>query len=84
MEETNLNVGFKLFGGAPHTVVETSRETLSVVPEKTDEEVYAQPVEEGHKQGPTFVQGKFMLKKSILKNEDKLQKTLDRKLNELR
>ena len=45
---------------------------------------YAQPVEEGHKQGPTFVQGKFMLKKSILKNEDKLQKTLDRKLNELR
>lgn len=46
MEETNLNVGFKLFGGAPHTVVETSRETLSVVPEKTDEEVYAQPVEE--------------------------------------
>ena len=46
MEETNLNVGFKLFGGAPHTVVETSRETLSVVPEKTDEEVYDQPVEE--------------------------------------
>lgn len=46
MKETNLNVGFKLFGGAPHTVVETSRETLSVVPEKTDEEVYAQPVEE--------------------------------------
>ena len=42
------------------------------------------PVEEGHKQGSTFVQGKFMLKKSILKNEDKLQKTLDRKLNELR
>lgn len=46
MEETNLNVGFKLFGGAPHTLVETSRETLSVVPEKTDEEVYAQPVKE--------------------------------------
>ena len=45
---------------------------------------YAQPVEEGHKQGSTFVQGKFMLKKSILKNEDKLEKTLDRKLNELR
>ena len=45
---------------------------------------YAQPVEEGHKQGSTFVQGKFMLKKSILKNEDNLQKTLDRKLSELR
>ena len=45
---------------------------------------YAQPVEEGHKQGPTFVQGKFMLKKSILKNEDNLKKTLDRKLSELR
>ena len=45
---------------------------------------YAQPVEEGHRQGNTFVQDRFMLKKSILKNEDKLQKTLDRKLNELR
>ena len=45
---------------------------------------YAQAVEEGHKQGSTFVQGKFMLKKSILKNEDNLQKILDRKLNELR
>ena len=45
---------------------------------------YAKPVEEGHKQGSTFVQGKFMLKKSISKNEDKLQEILDRKLNELR
>ena len=47
--------------------------------------LYAPFVEEGHRtRGNTFVQGKFMLKKSILKNEDNLQKTLDRKLNELR
>ena len=45
---------------------------------------YAQPVEEGHRQGNTFVQGRFMLKKSILKNEDNIKKTLDRKLSELR
>lgn len=57
MEETNLNVGFKLFGGAPHTVVETSRETLSVVPEKTDEEVYAQPVEENEQPNEDTPQG---------------------------
>lgn len=57
MEETNLNVGFKLFGGAPHTVVETSRETLSVVPEKTDEEVYAQPVEENEQPDEETQQG---------------------------
>ena len=46
--------------------------------------LYAPFVEEGHRQGNTFVQGRFMLKKSILKNEDKLQKILERKLNELR
>lgn len=45
-KQINLNAGFKLFGGAPHTLVETGRETLSEVPEKTDEEVYAQPAEE--------------------------------------
>ena len=45
-KEINLNAGIKMVGGAPHTVVEASRETLSLVPEKTDKEVYAQPVEE--------------------------------------
>lgn len=45
-KQINLNAGFKLSGGAPHTVVETGREALSEVPEKTDEEIYAQPAEE--------------------------------------
>lgn len=45
-KQINLNAGFKLSGGAPHTIVETGREALSEVPEKTDEEVYAQPAEE--------------------------------------
>lgn len=45
-KQINLNAGFKLFGGAPHTLVETGREALSEVPEKTDEEIYAQPAEE--------------------------------------
>lgn len=45
-KQINLNAGFKLFGGAPHTLVETGREALSEVPEKTDEEIYAQPTEE--------------------------------------
>lgn len=45
-KQINLNAGLKLVGGAPHTVVETGREALSEVPEKTDEEVYAQPVVE--------------------------------------
>lgn len=48
-KQINLNAGFKLFGGAPHTLVETGREALSEVPEKTDEEIYAQPVEEEEK-----------------------------------
>lgn len=32
--------------GAPHTVHEIVRESLSTVPEKTEEELYLQPVEE--------------------------------------
>lgn len=31
--------------GAPHTVCEISRESLSTIPEKSEEELYAQPVE---------------------------------------
>ena len=38
-KQINLNSGFKLYGGAPHTIVETSREALSEVPEKTDQEI---------------------------------------------
>lgn len=32
---------------APHTVCEISRESFSSIPEKTEEELYAQPEEEG-------------------------------------
>lgn len=45
-KQINLNSGFKLYGGAPHTLVEISREALSEVPEKTDQEIYSQPAEE--------------------------------------
>ena len=45
-KQINLNSGFKLYGGAPHTIVETSREALSGVPEKTDHEFSSQPAEE--------------------------------------
>lgn len=45
-KQINLNSGFKLYGGAPHTLVETGREALSEVPEKTDQEIYSQPVGE--------------------------------------
>lgn len=44
-KKINLNASLKL-SGAPHTIVELNRESLSEVPEKTDKELYAQPVEE--------------------------------------
>lgn len=44
-KKINLNAGLKL-DDAPHTFCETARECLSVVPEKTDKELYAQPEEE--------------------------------------
>ena len=66
-----------------HDNVEHNGDTYTV--EVGSSCLYAPFVEEGHRtRGNTFVQGKFMLNKSILKNEDNLQKTLDRKLNELR
>ena len=66
-----------------HDNVEHNGDTYTV--EVGSSCLYAPFVEEGHRtRGNTFVQGKFMLKKSILKNEDNLQKILERKLNELR
>lgn len=41
----NLNCGFKTYGNTPHTIAETGRECLSTIPEKTDQELYAQPEE---------------------------------------
>ena len=46
--------------------------------------LYAPFVEEGHRQGSTFVQGRFMLKDSIDKNKDKLQQKINDKLNRLK
>ena len=83
--DTKLNTPVKtgaLKRSWTHDNVEHNGDTYTV--EVGSSLLYAPFVEEGHKQGSTFIQGKFMLKKSILKNEDKLQKTLDRKLNELR
>lgn len=47
MEETEVIVVNDVIDlkGAPHTVCEISRETLSTIPEKTDEELYAQEEE---------------------------------------
>ena len=46
--------------------------------------LYAPFVEEGHRQGNTFVQGRFMLKDSIDKNKDKLQQNINNKLSRLK
>ena len=46
--------------------------------------LYAPFVEEGHRQGNTFVQGRFMLKDSIDKNKDKLQQKINDKLSRLK
>ena len=45
---------------------------------------YAQAVEQGHRQGSGYVQGKFMLRDSITKNRDKLQQKINQKLNTIR
>ena len=46
--------------------------------------LYAPFVEEGHRQGNTFVQGRFMLKDSIDKNRDKLQQKINEKLDKVK
>ena len=46
--------------------------------------LYAPFVEEGHRQGSTFVQGRFMLKDSIDKNKDKLQQKINEKLDKVK
>ena len=46
--------------------------------------LYAPFVEEGHRQGSTFVQGRFMLKDSIDKNRDKLQQKINEKLDKVK
>ena len=46
--------------------------------------LYSPFVESGHRQGNTFVQGRFMLKDSIDKNKDKLQQKINDKLSRLK
>ena len=46
--------------------------------------LYSPFVELGHRQGNTFVQGRFMLKDSIDKNKDKLQQKINDKLSRLK
>ena len=46
--------------------------------------IYAPYVEEGHRQGSSFVQGRFMLKDSIDKNKDKLQQKINEKLDKVK
>ena len=46
--------------------------------------LYAPYVEEGHRQGSAFVQGRFMLRDSIDKNKDKLQQKINDKLSRLK
>ena len=46
--------------------------------------IYAPDVEEGHRQGSSFVQGRFMLKDSIDKNKDKLQQKINDKLDKIK
>ena len=46
--------------------------------------IYAPYVEEGHRQGSAFVQGRFMLKDSIDKNKDKLQQKINEKLDKVK
>ena len=46
--------------------------------------IYAPYIEEGHRQGSSFVQGRFMLKDSIDKNKDKLQQKINDKLDKIK
>ena len=41
------------------------------------------PVEEGHRQGSSFVQGRFMLRDAITQNENNIQNKIDQELNKL-
>ena len=50
-KQINLNSGTKLYGVTHHTIIETSREALSEVPEKTDQEIYSQPAKETKEEG---------------------------------
>ena len=83
--DTKLNTPVKtgnLRRSWTHGDVERNGDTYTV--EVGSSLLYAPFVEEGHRQGNTFVQGRFMLKDSIDKNKDKLQQKINDKLSRLK
>ena len=83
--DTKLNTPVKtgtLKRSWTHGDVERNGDTYTV--EVGSSLLYAPFVEEGHRQGNTFVQGRFMLKDSIDKNKDKLQQKINDKLSRLK
>ena len=83
--DTKLNTPVKtgtLKRSWTHGDVEHNGDTYTV--EVGSSLLYAPFVEEGHRQGNTFVQGRFMLKDSIDKNKDKLQQKINDKLSRLK
>ena len=45
---------------------------------------YAPHVEQGHRQGSSYIQGRFMLRDAIKRNENKLQQKINEKLESIR
>ena len=83
--DTKLNTPVKtgtLKRSWTHGDVEHNGDTYTV--EVGSSLLYAPFVEEGHRQGNTFVQGRFMLKDGIDKNKDKLQQKIDEKLSRIK
>ena len=83
--DTKLNTPVKtgaLKRSWTHDNVEHNGDTYTV--EVGSSLLYAPFVEEGHRQGKTFVQGRFMLRDSVDKNKDKLNKKINDKLNKLK
>ena len=83
--DTKLNTPVKtgaLKRSWTHDNVEHNGDTYTV--EVGSSLLYSPFVESGHRQGNTFVQGRFMLKDSIDKNKDKLQQKINDKLSRLK
>ena len=83
--DTKLNTPVKtgaLKRSWTHDNVEHNGDTYTV--EVGSSLLYAPFVEEGHRQGNTFVQGRFMLRDSIDKNKDKLQQKINDKLDKIK
>ena len=83
--DTKLNTPVKtgtLKRSWTHDNVEHNGDTYTV--EVGSSLLYSPFVESGHRQGNTFVQGRFMLKDGIDKNKDKLQQKINNKLSRLK